>query len=260
MVMRNIVEIDEEKCDGCGLCVPSCAEGAIRIVDGKAKLIADLYCDGLGACLGHCPRDAITVSQREADPFDEAAVAKLLAEKWGAAPAGPPTTCPSTAPQTLGLNIIPPTPAPSSAGDGHARPDASPAALGNWPIQLHLIAPTAEFLRDRDLVLAADCTAFASPDLHRRMMQDRALLIGCPKLDDADFYVKKLAAILVQSQVRSVRVLKMEVPCCTGLVRIAESARSLSGRNIPLEHATVSIRGEISETTEVSANIPMELG
>jgi ferredoxin len=254
MATRKIVHIDEEKCNGCGDCVPSCAEGAIRIIDGKAKLVADVYCDGLGACLGHCPQDAIKVMEREAEAFDEAAVAQHLVHSLSGGQVPPRPACPSTRPQNLQLNIVDRTPAPPAAGNGESQRGQSSSTLGNWPIQLHLVPPAAPFLQDRDLVLAADCTAFASPDLHQRMMKDRALLIGCPKLDDSDFYVKKLAAILLQSNVKSVRVVHMEVPCCTGLVRIAEAARSMAGRDVPLEHVVVSVRGELSQEAPLPAH------
>lgn len=253
MVTRKIVKIDEEKCDGCGKCVPSCAEGAIRIVDGKARLVSDVYCDGLGACLGHCPRDAIAVIERDAEAFDEAAVVEHLTRTLSEGAAPPRTACPSTASQDLRLNVLAASPGPPAGGNGAPRQEGSATGLSNWPIQLHLVAPTAEFLQDADLVLAADCTAFACDDLRQRLAGDRPLLIGCPKLDDANFYVKKLAAIFAQSNVRSVCVAHMELPCCTGLVRIAEAARALAGRDVPLNHVTVSTRGELSDVSPVAA-------
>ena len=246
MAKRNIVEIDEEKCNGCGLCVPSCAEGAIQIIDGKAKLVSEVYCDGLGACLGTCPQDALRIIQREAEAFDEEATRRHLAalEPPPAKPAVPPV-CPGTAVRSLDLEMRPsggPQPA-ESAGDGR-----SPAsALGNWPVQLRLVPPNAPFLQDCDLLLVADCVPFAYADFHRRFLRGRPVVIGCPKLDDAQFYVEKLGDVLTQSSVRSVTVLHMEVPCCTGLVRIAEMAIANSGRDIPLEDVTISIQGEVQE-------------
>jgi hypothetical protein len=216
-------------------------------VDGKAKLVSDVYSDGLGACLGHCPQDAIQIIHREAQPFDEAAVAKHLVSSASEERASSQPTCPSVGPQSLRLNVLSQAhaspPVPAAAGGSKQS-----SALGNWPIQLHLVPPAAPFLQDADLVLAADCVPFACPDFHGRVLQGRPLLIGCPKLDDAEFYVKKLAAILVEANVQRVTVAHMEVPCCTGLVRIVEAARSAAGREIPLEHVTVSVRGEILET------------
>jgi ferredoxin len=198
MARREIVQIDEAKCDGCGLCVPSCADGAIQIVDGKARLIADKYCDGLGACLGQCPRGAITIVQREAEAFDEQAA-----------------------------------PADSSAG------------LANWPVQLHLVPVGAPFLQQADLVLVADCVPLALADFHRRLLRGRPVMMGCPKLDDAGFYTQKLVEICTTANINSLTVVHMEVPCCQGLVRIAEEALRMSGSPVPLEEVTVSIRGKV---------------
>jgi Fe-S-cluster-containing hydrogenase component 2 len=250
MAKRDIVQIDEEKCDGCGLCVPACAEGAIRIVDGKARLVSDVYCDGLGACLGHCPQDAIKIIQRDAVEFDEAAVAQHLADAAGGQQAPAPAACPSSRPQSLQLNVLAQMPEPAGTS-GAADTDAGPSPpLANWPIQLHLVPPAALFLQQADLVLAADCVPFACAGFHRQVVQGRPLLIGCPKLDDADFYVKKLAAIFSQANVQRVTVVHMEVPCCTGLLRIAEAARAMTGRDIPFEDVVVSIRGQILQTAE----------
>jgi Fe-S-cluster-containing hydrogenase component 2 len=247
MAKRNIVEIDEEKCNGCGLCVPSCAEGAIRIVEGKARLVSEVYCDGLGACLGTCPQDAIRIIQREAEAFDEEATRRHLAT-LEPQPGGPAAAhaCPGTAVRSFGLKMHPSVgpPPPNTNGD---RADAPASALGNWPVQLRLVPPNAPFLQDCDLLLVADCVPFACADFHRRFLRGRPVVIGCPKLDDAQFYVEKLGDILTRSSVKSITVLHMEVPCCTGLVRIAEMAIANSGRNIRLEDVTISIRGEVLE-------------
>ncbi|NLX95001.1 MAG: 4Fe-4S binding protein [Rhodopirellula sp.] len=242
MVMRKIVHIDEEKCDGCGLCVPSCAEGAIQIVGGKARLVSDVYCDGLGACLGHCPQDAISMEDREADEFDEQAahghVRRLQSARQPQLLGG----CPGTAVQNL-LNVLPTSrPAPTRKS---AEPSTS--ALGNWPVQLHLVPPHAPFLRGADLLLVADCVPVACADFHQRFLKGKPVVIGCPKLDDGRAYVEKLAAILAQAAIRSLTVVHMEVPCCTGLVRIAEAAIAQAGSNVPLHDATISIRGEVLE-------------
>jgi len=254
---RKIVQIDEEKCDGCGKCVPSCAEGAIRIVDGKARLVADLYCDGLGACLGECPLDAISIIEREAEAFDEAAVEEHLARlETESTPeplaCGCPGTavqsfqgCPGSAVQNIGLNVLDSPPSPG--GELSAAPSSGDAAsaLTHWPIQLHLVPPGAPFLQNADLLLAADCVPFAYADFHKRFLKDRAVLIGCPKLDDLSFYVDRLANILSTASLNSLTVLHMEVPCCTGLVRIAEAAIEASGVVVPLQDVTISVRGEV---------------
>ncbi|HYW78381.1 MAG TPA: 4Fe-4S binding protein [Thermoguttaceae bacterium] len=260
MAKRKIVEIDQSKCNGCGLCVPSCAEGAIQIIDGKAKLVADIYCDGLGACLGECPQDAITIIEREANPFDEEAamqqVARMKATQAqdttsaaascpGSAHSG--SSCPGSRAQSL------PIAATGIPTGGHAcgceTQDASAgeatSQLGNWPVQLQLVPPNAPFLQEADLLLVADCVPFALPDFHQRLLRHRPVVIGCPKLDDTNSYVEKLAAILTASNIKSLTVVHMEVPCCTGLLRIAEAARQVSGLKTPLEDVTVSIRGRI---------------
>jgi ferredoxin len=212
MAHRPIVEIDEAKCDGCGQCVPACAEGAIRIVDGKAKLVTDVYCDGLGACLGECPRGAITIVQREAEPFDE---------------------------RKLQLNVLP-TAGMAQRPSAGPVPDAEASPLANWPIQLHLVPANAPFLRDADLFLVADCVPFACAEFHSKVLRHRPLVIGCPKLDDARAYVDKLSEILVRSSIKSLTVVHMEVPCCTNLMRIAGEAIRIAGSTIPVQEITIS--------------------
>lgn len=258
---RKIVEIDEAKCDGCGLCVPSCAEGAIQIIDGKARLVSDVYCDGLGACLGHCPQDAIRIVERPAEAFDEEAARQHVA---GAASHSTPAKaqprpahggCPGAAMHDLRLNVMParrppalPVMPPTAAGRSAPDEPSAASGLANWPVQLHLAPPTAPYFQQADLLLVADCVPFACADFHARFLDGRPVVIGCPKLDDGSAYVDKLARILSESSVRSVTVVHMEVPCCTGLVRIARAAIALCGRPIPLHDATVSIRGQVLET------------
>lgn len=255
---RKIVKIDEDKCNGCGLCVPSCAEGAIQIIDGKARLIADKLCDGLGACLGDCPLDAITIEEREADEFDEMAVDAHLRE-IGQPPATHGTH--QVAPKAHGgcpsAQVRDFTPAvgggcPSArllsadrppAADRPAGPSA-PSQLAQWPVQLHLVPPTAPFLRGADVLLAADCVPFAYADFHEDLLRGKALLIACPKLDNTAPYLDKLTAMIQQGQIRSLTVAHMEVPCCTGLVHLARQAIANSGREVPLETVRIGIRGE----------------
>jgi len=245
MATRRIIEIEEEKCDGCGQCVTACAEGAIEIRDGKARLVAESYCDGLGACLDECPQGAIHVIEREADTYSEERVREHLAglEAKRSLPTLP-SGCPSAAVQSLiqGQTIASVRISADDAVGGEPLPEAS--GLANWPIQLRLVPPNAPFLRGADLLLVADCVPFAMADFHR-LLHRRPVVIGCPKLDDAGAYVEKLSAMLATSEVRSLTVVHMEVPCCTGLLRIAEAAVQRSGRNVPLKNMIVSIRGRV---------------
>lgn len=242
-VLRKIIEIDEERCDGCGNCVPSCAEGAIQIIDGKAKVIADKYCDGLGACLGDCPQGALKIVEREADEFDEEAVEELLkkqnAEKMKAHVSG--GGCPSAAMKTF------PMAGPALGGNNDGKPVQSggPSALGHWPVQIRLVPPGAPFLRDADVLIAADCVPVAYPSFHKDFLKGKAVMIGCPKFDDAEAYIEKLSQVFAQSGIKSITSVIMEVPCCSGLPTIVKKALERSGMEIPLEEVVVSARGEI---------------
>ncbi len=244
MLTRKIVQIDESKCDGCGQCVPSCAEGAIRIVEGKARLVSEVYCDGLGACLGQCPRDAISIIEREAPPFDEHAAHAHVAALQESKPARPAAGgCPGTAVRSLRLNILPTGPAARlAAGTGPAA-DRGPSRLANWPLQLQLVPPNAPFLQDAEVLLVADCVPVAHPDFHRRFLDGRPVLMGCPKLDHAAAHLQKLTQIIRVSGLRSITVLHMEVPCCTGLVQIAEAAVAQAGGGVPIHDVTVGVDG-----------------
>ncbi len=242
---RKIVQIDEEKCDGCGECVPSCAEGAIRIIDGKARLVSDVYCDGWGACLGNCPQGAITIIERAAAPFDELAVQKHLASVANRSAATPVSRCPSAAVSSLQLQVLSNTPTRACPGASDGSRPASAGPLANWPIQLHLVPPNAPFLQQADLLLVADCVPVACADFHQRFVDQNPIVIGCPKLDDAMQYVQKLAQMIRASSLKSLAVLIMEVPCCTGLLRIAEAAIKTSGVDLPLRTVVVSTRGEL---------------
>jgi Pyruvate/2-oxoacid:ferredoxin oxidoreductase delta subunit len=248
MAIRNIVKIDEEKCTGCGRCATACAEGAIQIIDGKAKLISDSYCDGLGACLGHCPEDAISVEQREADEFDEAAVQKHLAVQKEAASA---FACPG-----LAAHQFEPA-ARAGAVDREGGPNV-PSELTHWPVQLKLISPTAQCFADADLLLAADCVPVAMADFHRRFLKERSVALGCPKLDDTAPYVDKLAEMLRVNDIRTLTVVHMEVPCCSGLTRLARQAVQRSGKNLVFEDVTVSIRGGVIHSEWMRVASPAE--
>ena len=236
---RRIIVIDETKCDGCGLCISACHEGALALVDGKARLVTDSYCDGLGDCLGECPQGAITFEEREADAYDEAAVARHLNQQ-GKSP--PPAGCPGLAVLQMAEEETP--------DDGAAAAGAPPSALCQWPIQLHLVPVAAPYWQDSDILVAADCVAYAQGGFHPELLKGKRLVIACPKLDDTSAYADKLAAIFSQNEVRSVTVAHMEVPCCTGIVRIVEQALAASGKLLPCTRVKVGIRGDILETVE----------
>ena len=241
-IKRKIIQIDKDKCDGCGVCVPSCAEGALQIIDGKARLVAEKYCDGLGACLGECPNDALKVIERDAEDFDEKAVEEYLhAEEK--APQKKPLPMAGGCPSARLQSFAPATPCqeanrPVSYGD-------TPSALTHWPIQIHLVPPTAPFLKGADLLVAADCTPIAYPNFHRDFLKGKVVMVGCPKFDDADEYVEKFAAIFQAAGIKSVTVVTMEVPCCQGLPMIVRKGLELSRKKIPLEHVIISTRGEV---------------
>jgi NAD-dependent dihydropyrimidine dehydrogenase PreA subunit len=249
---RKIIKIDEEKCNGCGLCVPSCAEGAIRVIDGKARLVAEKYCDGLGACLGECPEGALQVVDAEVEVFDEAAalahvrVTGHASAGHGGAPksAAPaekvlPCGCTSSVIQTF----APQTPC-EQANTPVSRPASGVSALTHWPIQIHLVPPTAPFLRGADLLIASDCVPAAYHRFHDDLLRGRSVLMGCPKFDDAEAYVRKLAAIFTEAVLKSITVAVMEVPCCQGMPAIVKKALALAGKSIPLQVVTISTRGE----------------
>jgi Pyruvate/2-oxoacid:ferredoxin oxidoreductase delta subunit len=241
-IKRKIIRIDEEKCNGCGLCVPACAEGAIRITDGKARLVAEKYCDGLGACLGECPQDALTIVEADADAFDiEAVEAQVKALKPSPVADAPvmPCGCPSAL-----IQVFPSANACAKAELSVAQ-ESPASALSHWPVQIRLIPTTAPFLKNADLLVAADCTPVAYAGFHRDFLAGKVVLMGCPKFDDIAAYEEKFTQIFRQNPIRSVTVLAMEVPCCQGLPAIIRKAMAQSGREIPLNVVVVSLRGEI---------------
>ena len=253
--MRKIVHIDEELCNGCGVCIPSCAEGALQIIDGKARLISETFCDGLGACLGECPQDAITVEERHAAEFDEALVAQHLAGQKTAEGSGELACgCPSSTVTQFDEPGAPASGCPSARVTNLAAPAAEtdvapgvhqPSTLRHWPVQLTLVPPSAPFLQNTDLVLAADCVPFAYAGFHQDFLKDHSLLIACPKLDDSRAHLQKLTDVLTQSSVKSLTVVHMEVPCCFGIVQMARQAIQASGKSIPLKEVTIGVRGEV---------------
>ncbi|MDA3925435.1 MAG: 4Fe-4S binding protein [Kiritimatiellae bacterium] len=231
---RKIIEIDREKCNGCGQCVEACHEGAIQMVDGKAKLVSDIYCDGLGDCIGECPVDAIKIIEREAGAFDEVAVAEKMKAKQGSTP--PPSGCPGMKSFSFNQDASPTDAQPTVNGV---------SALTQWPVQLHLVPVQAPFWQNSDLLIAADCTAIAYPDLHAKLLKGRSVAIACPKLDDTSTYVDKLTAIFKENDIKSITVSRMTVPCCSKISVIVDAARMASGKDIPCETVVINLDGTI---------------
>ena len=262
-MLRDIIEIDEERCTGCGQCVLDCAEGAIAIVDGKAKVVADIYCDGLGACLGGCPENALRVVQREADAFNEEAVADRLARLGRPLPPGQHAAaksagCPGSAaasftllpmdgsdsPLTPGLN--PALDATLAACEGIPVPGSGEDGTRHWPLKIRLMPEQAPFLKGAALLVAADCAAFAAPDFHSRLADGKIMLIGCPKFEGAEALTRKLTAILKAAAPESLLVARMEVPCCRALSKACSDAVALAGADMPVREAVLRRSGEIT--------------
>jgi len=255
------MEIDEEKCTGCGLCIPNCPEGALQVIDGKVRLVSDLFCDGLGACIGYCPEAAIAVVERDAEPYDEVKVManivrqgentvrahlehldshgekELLAQALDflAARAMPVPKGFAAGPGAGAAG------APETAAAGGAAASRGPAGLANWPVQLHLLSPMAPRLRGKDLLLSADCVAYASAVFHGSLLKGKVLAIACPKLDeDTEIYREKIVALIDHAQVNTLTVAMMEVPCCSGLLKIVEEARAQAHRKVPVKAVIVA--------------------
>lgn len=227
-MIRKIIKIDEEKCNGCGLCAQACHEGAIDIVDGKAKLAREDYCDGLGDCLPACPMDAISFEEREAPAYNEAAVLAAKQKKAGVLPCG----CPGT--QSKAIH--------RERGAEPSAPSAS--MLTQWPVQIKLVPVNAPYFDNANLLVAADCTAYAYGNFHSEFIRNRITLIGCPKLDDVD-YTQKLTSIIASNNIKSVTVVRMEVPCCGGIENAVKNALQASGKFIPWQVVTISTDGRI---------------
>jgi NAD-dependent dihydropyrimidine dehydrogenase PreA subunit len=240
-MIRKIIEIDQEKCNGCGLCIDACHEGALRLVDGKAVLISDEYCDGLGDCLPKCPTDAIQIIEREAAEYDEELVMTKQKEKAGKHVQIPQVHhgCPGTRAAMLKKA------APAAPKATEASQEERPSELRQWPVQLNLINPQASYLQDADLLIAADCTAFAYASFHEKFMKDRITLIGCPKLDDNEYYIEKIAEILKRNNIRSIKLIRMDVPCCGGIVRAVKEAMLKAQTVVPYSEVTVNTQGQI---------------
>lgn len=245
-INRKIIKIDEELCDGCGQCVPSCAEGAIQLQDGRATVIAEKYCDGLGACLGECPKGALSIEERTAEDFDAEAVEEHLAERTKEEAGEIPMACgcPSSQIRTF---------VPSEARGRPAAEKTGESALSHWPVQIRLVPPSAPFLKGAHLLVTADCAAVASPDFHNTFLKGRAVLMGCPKFDDVKFYVEKFRDIFKNADIRSVLVLDMEVPCCSALPQIVKRGMQEAGKQIPLEEVVLTPRGEVCRRGKAAA-------
>ncbi len=227
MPVREIIEIDEERCTGCGECIPNCAEGALQIVNGKVRLIRDNLCDGLGACLGHCPQGALQIIRREAPDFDEEAVEKHL--KYSNQP-----SCASCDVVVASSPELPP----------HPSDEVVPIGQRQWPIALRLVSIDAPFFKNADLLIVADCVPFAYPQFQQDFLSGKVLVYGCPKFDDTQGYIDKLTEIFRRNSVKSVTIVKMEVPCCSGLQRIVELALNQSRKNLPAAKFTITLKGD----------------
>ena len=274
---RDVITIDEDRCNGCGLCIPNCPEGALQIINEKVRLMSDLFCDGLGACIGHCPQDAISIEKREAVPYDEKKtmvnivkagpdvieahlkhlkdhgqenylsqameylkennVKVQIKEKQSMVKHEHACSCPGS--KTVDFREE----APNTVKESDIRPKSE---LRTWPVQLHLVNPSAPYFINADIVVSADCAAFAYGDFHRKFLKGKVPIIFCPKLDDShDAYVEKLSEIFMNNSVKTVSIVHMEVPCCFGVESIVQEALKKSGKNMVLKDYTVSIKGEL---------------
>jgi NAD-dependent dihydropyrimidine dehydrogenase PreA subunit len=236
---RKIIEIDRDACTGCGLCTTACAEGALELDgEGKAVLVRDIFCDGLGACLDVCPTGALKVIEKEAAAYDEAAAVEHVGASRAAKRGHGHSGCPGSA-----MRSFAPAAADARSPAGAVPSAAAPSELGQWPIQLRLVSPAAPYFKECDLLVAADCTAFALGSFHAELLRGKALVIACPKLDDAGGYVEKLAGLIAGNTVYSITVAIMEVPCCSGLARLVDEAVARSGKSIAVRKVVVGIDG-----------------
>jgi len=239
MAKRQVIHIDQEKCDGCGMCVPSCAEGAIQIVDGKAMLLADRFCDGLGACLGACPQGALIIEEREAEEFVGPAPGTAGHEEKpeAKAPESEVFVCPGSRMQQFQRR--------------QGAPEAGPSSLSHWPVKLRLVAPKAPFFKGASLLVAADCAPFAAGDFHARYLEGKALVCGCPKFEDQEAHIEKLAAILRENDIQEITIVNMEVPCCFGLVQVVRQALEAAGKSLPVTICTLGTEGQLLQQQRI---------
>jgi NAD-dependent dihydropyrimidine dehydrogenase PreA subunit len=233
-MQRDVIKVDEEKCNGCGQCVPNCHEGALQVIDGKVRLVSEVMCDGLGACIGYCPEGAITIEKREAEPYDEVVVMSKKEHDHQHSHNG--GSCPGSRERII-------TPAPADAQHDFA---VMASQLTHWPIQMHLINPNSPAYRGADLLLAADCVAFSLGSFHSTFLKNRSLAIACPKLDSGtESYIDKLTTLIETAKVNTITVMMMEVPCCGGLLQMVKSATGRATVKIPVKAVLVSIDGKI---------------
>lgn len=244
MAIRKIMNIDEEKCIGCGLCTKGCAESAIRIINGKAKLISENLCDGLGKCIGHCPVGAIEIIEREADMFDEEVAAKHLEslnEKQTPIGSRHESGCPGSRSMSINRDTENKNIASLSTSDIEIKIKPQ---LSQWPVQLMLVPEKASYFDGRELLITADCVPIAYPNYHLDLLKDKSVVIGCPKLDDINYYVEKLTSIIANNNITGLTVAHMEVPCCNGIVMAANEAIRRSRKNIKVNRVKILINGE----------------
>lgn len=256
MVKRKIIRINEDLCDGCGQCIPSCQEGALKIIDGKAKLVKESYCDGLGACLGECPRGALSIVETTVEEFDEESVKIHTASRVHNEPTGNSYKANETIkhhdhPRPSHQMAACPSSRPMELKPSHHGKMTTQSKLGQWPVQLHLVPQFAPYFANADLYLIADCVPFAYPDFHNEFLNGHAIAVACPKLDNTEPYVQKIANIIKASSVRSITAVVMEVPCCSGLVHIAREAIRQSGADLPFDVVFIGIRGSVLQKTAV---------
>jgi NAD-dependent dihydropyrimidine dehydrogenase PreA subunit len=230
---RDIIKINEELCNGCGLCIPNCHEGALQVIDGKARLVSELMCDGLGACIGHCPEGAITIEAREAEPYSEPKVVEdgHHRQHHGQPGGGCPGSRERVIEKPLSASLL------QESGESELR---------QWPVQMHLVNPNASYFHGADLLMAADCVAYSTGGFHTRYLKGKSLAIACPKLDhNTEIYVEKLTALIETAKVNTVTVMVMEVPCCGGLLQMVKAASARASRKVPVKQIIISISGQI---------------
>lgn len=246
---RNIIEINEDLCDGCGQCVTGCAEGALAIIDGKARLIKEQYCDGLGACLGECPTGALQVIEREAEEFDERLVQEHLERAGRPQPVAPPGGCPGSRMRFERSREV--SAAPAAVAD-ETFPEVVRQELNQWPVMLHLVSPAVPYFKGRELVVLSTCSPVACPDVQWRFIRGRPVVVACPKFDRTELYREKLAALLRENQTPCVYIVRMEVPCCGGLTALVQDAARMAGGATVLKEVTVSLEGRISQIRQLA--------
>jgi len=242
-VMRKIIEIDEELCDGCGNCVTDCAEGALAVINGTARVIADKFCDGLGACIGGCPQNALKIIEREAEDFDEAAVEEHLA-RMAADTASKRETLPCGCPSTQ-IRDLAPAGSCQEANKPQPITTAAGSALTHWPIKIRLIPPHAPFLKGADLLVLADCVGAAFPNVHTELLAGKVVMMGCPKFDEVQDYIERFARIFTEADIKTITAVVMEVPCCSGLPIIVQKGLEKAGKTVPMEEVVISARGKV---------------